>query len=131
MIRLWVGRVLSGLVVLFMVFDGVTKVLHVAQVVEASARLGIEERSLTAVGALALLATTLYAIPRTAPLGALLLTAFLGGAVATHVRIGDPLFSHTLFPVYMGVFAWGGLALRQPLIVRVFGFWQPPHTRLK
>jgi DoxX-like family len=111
-IRRWVGRVLSGLVVMFMLFDGVTKVLHVAPVVEASARLGLPEATLTAIGLLAIMSAVLYATPRTATLGAVLLTAFLGGAVATHVRVGDPLFSHTLFPVYLGIAAWGGLLLR-------------------
>jgi hypothetical protein len=108
------GWALSGLVILFFVMDGVMKFVMPAPVIETTAALGwpVDRATLTLLGLLALVPTVLYAWPRTAPLGALLLTAYLGGAVATHVRIGSPLFSHILFGVYLGVFLWLGLWLR-------------------
>jgi hypothetical protein len=111
---LWGGRVMSALVVLFLVFDGVTKVLKVAPVMEASARLGFPARLIVGIGALLLACTILYVIPQTSILGAILLTGYLGGAVVTNLRAGSPLFSESLFPVYFGVFVWAGLYLREP-----------------
>jgi hypothetical protein len=104
----WTGRVLSGLVVAFLLFDGVIKFFPIAPVVEATARLGWDVGLAPALGVLLLACTALYAIPRTRTLGAILLTAYLGGATATHVRIGDPFF----FPPLMGVILWVGLYLR-------------------
>ena len=111
--KVWVGRVMSGLVVLFLVFDSVMKFIQPAPVVEASEHLGLPLSLTVPIGIILLVCTTLYAIPRTSILGAILLTGYLGGAVLTHLRVGDPLFSHVLFPTYMGVLLWGGLYLRE------------------
>jgi hypothetical protein len=111
--RLWVGRILSGLVVLFLLMDAVMKLMLASVVVEGTKKVGYPESTVFPLGCVLLACTLLYAIPRTSILGAILLTGYLGGAVATHVRIGDPLFSHVLFPVYFGVMLWGGLYLRE------------------
>ncbi len=108
----WVGRVLSGLVVLFLIPDGVIKFIKPAPVVETSAHLGLPLSLANVLGVLLLLCTAVYVFPRTSILGAILLTGYLGGAVATHLRVGDPLFSHILFPTYLGVLLWLGLYLR-------------------
>jgi DoxX-like family len=109
---LWAGRFMSGLVVLFLVMDGVIKFIKPAPVVDAFAHLGWPMSLASVLGILLLASTALYAIPRTSVLGAILLTGYLGGAVATHLRSGDPLVSHVLFPTYLGVLLWGGLYLR-------------------
>ena len=108
----WTGRVLSSIVVLFLVFDGVMKLIAITPVADAFRQLGYPLESASAIGYLALACALLYAIPRTAVLGAIVLTGLLGGAISTHVRVHDPLFTHTLFGVYLGVIAWGGLWLR-------------------
>jgi hypothetical protein len=107
----WTGRIISALVVLFMLFDGAMKLVKPAPVVEATARLGFPESALSPIGIVLLGCTILYAIPRTATFGAILLTGYLGGAVATQVHAGSPLFE-TLFPVIFGVLVWGGLFLQ-------------------
>ena len=107
----WTGRVLSTIVILFMIFDGVLHVWKPAPVVEAFNQLGYPIRAAVALGILALVCTALYAIPRTAVLGAVLLTAYLGGAVATQVRAEAGWFP-IIFPVLLGVLLWTGLALR-------------------
>src|SRR6266404_9054565 len=94
----WIGRVLSGLVVLFLIPDGIIKFIKPAPVVDAFAHLGLPLSLANTIGILLLVCTAIYAFPRTAVLGAILLTGYLGGAVATHLRAGDPLFSHILFP---------------------------------
>src|SRR6266478_4834546 len=109
---LWVGRILSTLVVLFLIPDGVVKFIRPTPVVEAFAHLGWPLSLANAGGILLLSCTALYAFPRTSTLGAILLTGYLGGAVATHLRAGDPLFSHVLFPTYLGTLLWLGLYLR-------------------
>jgi hypothetical protein len=109
----WTGRILSGLSVLFLLMDGIGKLVKPAPVIEATTALGWSEGSMLTLGGLVLSATVLYVIPRTAILGAVLLTGFLGGAVASQLRVGNPLFSHTLFPVYIGVMLWLGLWLRR------------------
>lgn len=109
---LWTGRVLSGLVALFLTFDAVAKLLKVPQVIEGSAELGFPVSTLVTMGLALLGSLVVYLIPRTAPVGAILLTGYLGGAIATHVRVENPLFSHVLFPVYVAAFVWGGLYLR-------------------
>jgi hypothetical protein len=117
----WAGRVLSGLPVLFLAFDVVLKFLHVPAVSEASAHLGLPEGLSAGLGLLLFACTTLYVIPRTAPLGAVLLTGYLGGAVAIHLRVGDPLLSHTIFPVYVGAMLWLGLLLRDDRVRALVG----------
>jgi len=109
---LWAGRVISALAVLFLLFDAVIKLMKAPAVLEAFRRLGYPENLAPGIGILLLACIAVYVIPRTSVLGAILLTGYLGGAVATHVRVRDPLFSHVLFPVYMGVLIWGGLFLR-------------------
>ena len=105
----WAGRVVSALVVAFLAFDGITKAMMAEPVVEATTRLGYPEGAVFGIGVTLLLGTALYAVPCTAILGAIVLTGYLGGAVATQVRVEDPWF---LLPAFFGVLAWGGLFLR-------------------
>jgi hypothetical protein len=109
---IWSGRAMSGLVILFLLLDGAMKLIPLDVVLKASEPLGIPDGLARTLGVLTLGCTLLYAFPRTAVLGAILLTGYLGGAVATHLRVGDPLFTHVLFGVYLGLLAWGGLYLR-------------------
>ena len=109
---LWTGRILSGLLGLLLLADSVGKFVKPAAVVEGTVRLGYHESIILPLGIVLFACTVLYLMPRTSLLGAILLTGYLGGAVATHARVGDPLFSHILFPVYLGVMIWGGLFLR-------------------
>jgi hypothetical protein len=118
---LWTGRVLSGLGVLFMLFDGGAKVLDlIPPDVKAANSLGWPDHALFAVGAISLICTALYLIPRTAVIGAILLTGYFGGAIASHLRVGSPLFSHTLFPIYIAAFFWIGLLLRDDRVRGIF-----------
>ncbi len=113
---LWAGRIMSGLVIAFLAVDVVIKFVKPAPapVLETFARLGWSLSLGPVLGMILLVSTALYVIPNTSVLGAILLTGYLGGAVATHFRVGDPLFSHVLFPTYLGVLLWGGLYLREP-----------------
>ena len=106
------GYIVSGLVVLFLCADALMKVLKTQLAVEGDARLGYPESTVFGIGVVLLFCTLLYAIPRTSIFGAILLTGYLGGAVATHVRVGNPWLGYVLFPVYIGVLIWGGLFLR-------------------
>ncbi|CAN7630140.1 DoxX family protein [Aminobacter sp. LjRoot7] len=119
---LWTGRVLSGLVIAFLLFDGAIKLVPLQVVHDTMATLGLPSELARTLGVLTLLCTVLYAWPRTAILGAILLTGYLGGAIASHLRIGNPLFSHTLFGVYLGLMAWGGLYLRDPRLQALIPF---------
>jgi hypothetical protein len=110
--RLWTGRAMCTLAALFLVMDGVMKLLKPEVVVKATVQLGYPESVIVGLGIVLLTCVILYMIPRTSVLGAILLTGYLGGAVATHVRVGDPLLTHTLFPVFVALFVWGGLYLR-------------------
>jgi hypothetical protein len=110
--RPWVGYIVSGLAILFLLFDSIVKVLKLDMAVEGTVELGYPESTVVGIGLTALICTIIYMIPRTAVLGAVLLSGYLGGAIATHVRIGNPLFSHVLFPVYLALLIWGGLYLR-------------------
>ncbi|MGI8855796.1 MAG: DoxX family protein, partial [Thermomicrobiales bacterium] len=109
--RVWARRSISAFAILFLLLDGVIKALQLAPAVDASAQLGYRAGLTLGIGILELACLTVYLLPRTAPLGALLLTGYLGGAVATHVRVGSPLFS-VIFPILLGALLWGGLALR-------------------
>jgi len=109
---LWAGRIVSALPVLFLLMDGIMKLIKTAPVVEATVKLGYPVTTIVPIGIVLLTCTVLYVIPRTSIIGAILLTGYLGGAVASHVRVGDPLFTHVLFPVYLGVMIWLGLYLR-------------------
>ncbi len=116
---LWTGRTLTALVTLFMLFDAVGKFIMPPQVVEAFARLGFPAGLGMSIGILIVISTIVYAIPRTAVLGAILLTGFFGGAVAIQMRAGSPVFE-TVFPVILGVLAWAGIYLRDCKLRTVF-----------
>ena len=109
---LWTGRILSILAILFFLMDAVMKLLKPPFVVDATVKLGYQENVIQGLGIALLTCTILYAIPGTSVLGAILLTGYLGGAVASNVRVGNPLFSNVLFPVYFALVLWGGLYLR-------------------
>jgi len=113
------GIVLSGIAVLFLVFDSLGKLLKVAPVVEGTAQLGYSDSVIQPIGIILLLCVVVYLVPRTAILGAVLLTGYMGGAIATHVRVGSPLLTHVLFPVYVAVLVWGGLFLRDARVRQV------------
>ena len=116
--RLWIGYAISGTLLLFLLFDSVGKLLKVTPVLEGSARLGYPDSSIVGIGVVLLVCTVLFAIPKTSLFGAILLTGYLGGAVATHVRVGSPLWTHQLFPVYIGVLIWLALCLRNEKLRR-------------
>jgi hypothetical protein len=121
--KLWTGRIMSGLVILFMLMDGVMKFVKPPEVISTTVNeLGYQEHHITTLGIIALICTLLYAIPITSILGAVLLTAYYGGAVATHVRVDNPLFSHILFTVYLGILMWGGIWLRDERLQALFPF---------
>ena len=107
-----VGRVLSGLAVLFLTFDLSVKLVASKEAVDGTTQLGWQVHHLPILGIIELVCLVLYLIPRTAPLGAVLWTGYLGGAIATHLRVDNPLFTHILFPIYVAALIWGGLYLR-------------------
>jgi hypothetical protein len=109
---IWIGRVLSGLVIAFLLVDGAMKLVPLDVVVQTHEQLGIPANLARTLGVLTITCTLLYAIPRAAVLGAILLTGYLGGAMAIHLRAGSPVFTHLLFGLYLGVMVWGGLYLR-------------------
>jgi len=113
---LWAGRIITGLAVLFLIFDMAMKFLALPQAVQGTAELGWPAHHLLTLGLIQLACLVIYLIPRTAPLGAVLWTGYLGGAIATHLRIDNPLFSHILFPIYIAALVWGGLYLRDPRV---------------
>jgi hypothetical protein len=106
------GRILTGIAVAFLAFDTVIKLAGVQAAVQGTVRLGYAPHHLPIIGAIEVVCLILYLVPRTAPLGAILWTGYLGGAIATHLRLDDPLFSHILFPLYVAALIWGGLYLR-------------------
>ena len=109
---LWTGRILSGLAVAFLLFDAIIHVMKPAPVVDGFAKLGFPLSVAVPLGIIELVCVALYLIPRTSVFGAILLTGYLGGAIASQVRIGSPMFSTTLFPIYVALFLWGGLYFR-------------------
>jgi len=118
------GRVMSGVVVLFLLFDGAIKLVPWPVVTETMDKMGYgsSETLARSLGLITIVCTVLYAVPPTSILGAILLTGYLGGAMASHVRIGSPLFSHTLFGLYLGLMVWGGLWLRDPALRNLIPF---------
>ena len=108
----WAGRVLTGLAVLFLTFDVAVKLLATKEAVDGTVALGWQPHHLPIIGAIGALCLVLYLIPRTAPLGAMLWTGYFGGAIATQLRLDNPLVSNTLFPIYIAALVWGGLYLR-------------------
>ena len=114
--RLWTGRIVAGIIAAFMLFDAAMKFVNPAPVREAFARTGWPVHLSPVLGAILLASSILWLVPRTSILGAILLTGYLGGAVAANLRLEEPVFSHTLFPVYFGVLLWGSLWLRDPRV---------------
>jgi hypothetical protein len=121
---LWTGRALSTVLVILLLLDATMKLIPLQMVTDGSRAIGWPADPLTvrSLGVVLALATLLYAVPRTSVLGAVILTGYMGGAVATHVRVGDPLFTHVLFGVYLGVALWGGLWLRDPRVRALMPF---------
>jgi hypothetical protein len=118
--KLWISYIMSGLVILFMLMDSIMKFVKPQEVIDGTLALGFAEQHIAIIGALGLISTLLYIFPRTSVLGAILLTAYFGGAVATHLRLNNPLFSHILFTVYFGILIWGGLWLRNTRLRELF-----------
>ena len=108
----WAGRILSGIAVLFLIFDFGIKLSGAKEAIDGTVQLGWAPHHLPILAVIEIACLILYLIPRTAPLGAILWTGYLGGAIATHLRIDNPLFTHILFPIYVAAFIWGGLYLR-------------------
>ena len=126
-VMLWAGRIIAGIVILFMIFDVGIKLIEMDVVRDNMLRLGYP-LSLAGgfqIGVLEAICLILYIIPRTSVLGAILLTGIMGGAIASHLRVGDPLPSHTLFGVYLGLFLWGGLWLRDHRLRQLMPFSRP------
>ena len=116
------GYVLTGLVAAFLTYDTVMKLLQLAPAVQGTTELGYPAGTVVAIGAIELVCLVLYLVPRTSVLGALVLTGYLGGAIATHVRVGSPLPTHTLFPIYVALMVWGGLYLRESRLRELLPF---------
>ena len=116
------GYVLTAIAGLFLTFDAIVKLLRLDVAVKATTELGYPASTIFGIGLMQSIALVLYFVPRTAVLGALLLTGHLGGAIATHVRVGNPLFSHTLFPIYVAALVWGGIYLREPRLRELLPF---------
>jgi hypothetical protein len=117
------GRVLSGLAVAFLIFDSVGKLLNVQPVIDGTKQLGYPPDIVFSLGVILLSCVLAYLVPRTSVFGAVLLTGYLGGAVAAHARIGSPLLTHVLFPTYVAALLWGGLMLRDTRL-RAFLPWR-------
>ncbi|WP_049793809.1 DoxX family protein [Hoyosella subflava] len=113
------GWILTGLISIFLLFDSLIKIFTVESAIEGSNDLGWAAAQLPTVGWILLVCLVLYLIPRTEVAGAILLTGYLGGAIATHIRVESPLLSHTLFPIYVAIFIWAGLLLRSGSARRV------------
>lgn len=116
----WTSYIMSGIVILFMLMDSIMKFVKPTEVIEGTLALGFKEGHLVTMGSLGLISTLLYIYPRTAILGAVLLTGYFGGAMATHVRLDNPLFTHILFTGYLGIMMWGGLWLRNLKLRELF-----------
>ena len=110
----WTGRTLTALAVLFLIFDATVKLLQLTPAVDATAQLGFKASVLVPLGIIEVLCLAAYLVPQTSVAGAILWTGYLGGAVAAQLRVGNPLFSNVLFPVYVAALLWGGLWLRRP-----------------
>ncbi len=126
--RIRTGRAISALPVLFLVFDSTIKLINIAPVTEGMLHLGYPVQLAPVIGALEIICLAVHLMPRTSVIGALLLTGFLGGAVATHVRIGDPLLTHIMFPIYMAALIWAGLCLRNNAVTEAL---LPSHAKAR
>lgn len=120
---IWLGRVVVGLVTVFLLLDAVMHLAVPQPVVDAMTHLGYPLGAARAIGVVELVCLLLYLVPATAPVGAVLLTGLLGGAVAAHVRVGDPIFETYVFPVVIGALIWGGLALRDARVRACLGLF--------
>lgn len=118
-VQVWAGRVLTGIAALFLSVDALGKLLRIGPVIEGTVKMGYPETVVFPLGVLLAIGVVLYLVPKTSLIGAIYLTAFLGGAVASHVRIGSPLATHVLFGVYVAIFVWGGLVLRDPRLLKL------------
>lgn len=116
------GYALTGFVALFLTFDTVLKLLQLAPAMQGTIELGYPANSVLVIGVIELVCLVLYLVPRTSVLGALMLTGYLGGAIGTHVRIGSPLLTHILFPIYVALMVWGGLYLRESRLRQLLPF---------
>jgi hypothetical protein len=123
--RTWTGRILTGLVTLFLLLDGGVKVFNPGMAAAAAPQIGYAESLILPIGLIELACLAVYLIPQTSALGAVLLTGFLGGAVATHFRVNDPLLGYTLFPLYVAAVLWGGLFLRDARLRVLLPFSTP------
>lgn len=123
--RIWAGRILGGLPIAFMTLDAVIKLARLGPAVTGTAQLGYPISAVFGIGLVEILCVLAYAIPRTAIVGAVLLTGYLGGAIATHVRVGDPIATHVLAPIYVAAMVWGALLLRG----RLRGLFAAPPAR--
>ena len=121
------GYALTGIAALFLAVDAGMKLFATKEAIEGTVALGWAPHHLPVLAAIQLACLALYLVPRTAPLGALLWTGYLGGAVATHVRLDAPLLSHELFPVYVAAFVWGGLWLRDDRVRALLPLRRPTH----
>ena len=115
------GRILTGIVIAFMLFDTGFKFSGAKEVVEGTAQLGFQPHHMAIIAVIELVCLVMYLIPRTSPIGAVLLTGYFGGAIITHIRLDNPLFSHILFPTYLGAMMWLGLYLRDARVRTVVG----------
>ncbi len=118
--RVWIGRTLTTIAVVFLIMDATIKVLKLPVAVDSTVQVGYSAAVVLPIGLLEIALLVLYLIPRVAPLGAVLWTGYLGGAVATHLRLGDPLLTHVLFPTYVGAMLWTGLWLRDARVRAIF-----------
>ena len=127
--RLTAGAALTALAALFLAFDAGIKLIRLRPAVESTTELGYPAEAVFWIGLIELVCLVLYLVPRTAVSGALLFTGYLGGAIATHVRVGNPLLSHTLFPVYVAAVMWGGLYLRESRLGALIPFRREQEGR--
>ena len=118
---LWTGRALSAIAVLFLTFDAAMKLLAVPEAIAGTTQLGWQPHHLPIIGIIQVVCLLVYLVPRTAPVGAILWTGYLGGAIATHLRLDNPLFTHILFPTYVAALLWGGLYLRDRRVRALVG----------
>lgn len=116
-----VGRILTGIVMAFMIFDTGFKFTGAKEAIDSTVQLGFQSHHLTTIALVEVVCVLLYLVPRTAPIGAVLLTGYFGGAILTHIRVDNPLFSHILFPTYLGAMMWLGLYLRDARVRALLG----------
>ena len=126
--QVWTGRVLSGLAVLFLTFDAAMKVFMMAPAIQGTTQLGYPASAILPIGLIQIACLIVYLIPRTSVLGAILWTGYLGGAIATHVRVGSPLPTHTVFPIYVAALLWAALWLRDHRVRAMLSPRRPSHS---